>query len=136
VTGGTWDISGLSSTNKFNINLWSLSGLPDTTGLATGFDATQNYSWKILDSVGITASFNTNLFNINTGAINGTGGFVGATGLFALEVNSNDLFLTYTGAGAAVPEPGTWAAGGLLLVLAAGAAQRRKMRSKSALPCG
>jgi hypothetical protein len=136
VAGGTWDISGLSSTNKFNINLWSLSGLPDTTGLATGFDATQNYSWKILDSVGITASFNTNLFNINTGAINGTGGFVGAMGLFALEVNSNDLFLTYTGAGAAVPEPGTWAAGGLLLVLAAGAAQRRKMRSKSALPCG
>ena len=115
VTGGMWDINGLSSTNKFNINLWSLSGLPETSGALAGFDTTQNYSWKILDSVGITGSFNTNLFNINTSAVNGTGGFVGATGLFALELNSNDLFLTYTGTGgAAVPEPGTWAAAALL----------------------
>ncbi|MGA1111821.1 MAG: beta strand repeat-containing protein, partial [Ilumatobacteraceae bacterium] len=92
VTGGTWDIAGLSSTNKFNINLWSLSGLPDTTGTPLNFDPSGNYSWKIVDSVGITGSFNTNFFNINTGAVNGTGGFVGATGLFSLEVNSNDLF--------------------------------------------
>jgi autotransporter-associated beta strand protein len=133
VAGGTWDITGLSSTNKFNINLWSLSGLPDTTGLATGFDATQNYSWKILDAAGITGSFNTNLFTINTGAINGTGGFTGATGLFSLAMDSNnDLFLSYTGAGAAVPEPGTWAAGGLLLVLAALARRRAKTRLQKA----
>jgi hypothetical protein len=133
VTGGTWDISGLSSTNKFNINLWSLSGLPDTTGLATGFDANQNYSWKILESVGLTGSFNTNLFTINTSAVNGTGGFVGATGLFSLAVDgNNDLFLSYTGAGAAVPEPGTWAAGGLLLVLAAFARRRAKARTEKA----
>jgi autotransporter-associated beta strand protein len=133
LTGGNWDITGLSSTNKFNINLWSLSGLPDTTGLATGFDATQNYSWKILDAAGITGSFNTNLFTINTGAINGTGGFTGATGLFSLAMDSNnDLFLSYTGAGAAVPEPGTWAAGGLLLVLAAVARRRAKLRAEKA----
>ena len=129
VTGGTWDIAGLSSTNKFNINLWSLSGLPDTTGTPLNFDPSGNYSWKIVDSVGITGSFNTNFFNINTGAINGTGGFVGATGLFSLEMNSNDLFLTYTGTGGAVvPEPGTWAAG-LILVTAAGVAFARRRRS-------
>jgi autotransporter-associated beta strand protein len=128
VTGGSWDITGLSSTNKFNINLWSLSGLPNTTGTPLNFNPSSNYSWKILDLAGATAGFNTNLFNINTTAVNGTGGFVGATGLFALELNNNDLFLTYQGGGAAVPEPGTWAAGGMLLILAAGAAWRRKAR--------
>ncbi len=131
VTGGTWDINGLSSANKFNINLWSLSGLPDTTGAVAGFDAAQNYSWMILASGGLSGTFNTNLFNINTSAINGTGGFVGATGLFSLAVDgNNDLFLNYTGAGAAVPEPGTWAAGGLLLVLAAFARRRAKARTE------
>jgi hypothetical protein len=133
VTGGTWDINGLSSANKFNINLWSLSGLPDTTGAVAGFDAAQNYSWMILASGGLSGTFNTNLFNINTSAINGTGGFVGATGLFSLAVDgNNDLFLNYTGAAAAVPEPGTWAAGGLLLVLAALARRRAKVRAEKA----
>ena len=132
VTGGTWDITGLSSNNKFNINLWSLSGLPDTTGALAGFDATQNYSWMILASGGLSGTFNTNLFNINTSAINGTGGFVGATGLFSLAVDgNNDLFLNYTGSGAAaVPEPGTWAAGGLLLALAVALRRRAKMAAQ------
>jgi autotransporter-associated beta strand protein len=133
VTGGTWDINGLSSTNKFNINLWSLAGLPDTTGALAGFDATQNYSWMILASGGLSGTFNTNLFNINTSAINGTGGFVGATGLFSLEVDdNNDLFLNYTGAATAVPEPGTWAAGSLLLALAAFARRRARARGEKA----
>jgi autotransporter-associated beta strand protein len=132
VTGGTWDITGLSSTNKFNINLWSLSGLPDTSGALAGFDATQNYSWMILASSGLTGTFNTNLFNINTAAVNGTGGFAGGTGLFSLEVDeNNDLFLNYTGGGAAVPEPGTWAAAALL---AAGIGLRRVLRRKPATP--
>ena len=130
VTGGTWDITGLSSTNKFNINLWSLSGLPDTTGLATGFDATQNYSWKILSSVGLSTTFNAAFFTINTNAINGTGGFVGATGIFSLAVDGNDdLFLSYAGGGAPVPEPGTWAVAALL---ALGAAYARRRRGKCA----
>ncbi len=129
VTGGTWDINGLSSTNKFNINLWSLSGLPDTSGAVAGFNATQNYSWMILASGGLSGTFNTNLFNINTSAINGTGGFVGATGLFSLALDSNnDLFLNYTGAGAAVPEPGTWAAAALLVGGAAFARWRRRAK--------
>ena len=49
-------------------------------------------------------------------SVNGTAGYVGATGLFSLELDgNNDLFLKYTGAGAAVPEPGTWAAAALLV---------------------
>ena len=118
MTGGTWDITGLNSTNTFNINLWLLSRLPDATGAAGGFDATQNYSWKILASVGLSTNptFNAAYFNINPSAINGTAGYVGATGLFSLELDgNNDLFLKYTGAGAAVPEPGTWAAAALLV---------------------
>jgi autotransporter-associated beta strand protein len=131
VTGGTWDITGLSSTNKFNINLWSLSGLPDTTGVATGFDTSANYSWKILASAGVSGTFNTNLFNINTSPVNGTGGFVGATGLFSLQLDvNNDLFLNYTGAGEPIPEPGTWAAAGLL-ALAAGYTRWRRRLLKS-----
>jgi len=43
---------------------------------------------------------------------------------------NNDLFLNYTGAGAAVPEPGTWAAGGLLLALAALARRRAKTAAR------
>jgi autotransporter-associated beta strand protein len=129
VTGGTWDITGLSSTNRFNINLWSLSGLPETSGALAGFDASQNYSWKILDSVGITGSFSTNLFNLNTSAVNGTGGFAGSTGLFSLELNSNDLFLTYTGSAATIPEPGTWAAAALLASAAGWRLTRRTRRA-------
>jgi autotransporter-associated beta strand protein len=128
VTGGTWDITGLSSTNKFNINLWSLSGLPDTTGVVAGFDAASNYSWKILGSVGLTGTFSSDLFSINTAATNGTGGFIGATGMFALELNNDDLFLTYTGSGAPIPEPGTWAAAGLLALAAGYTRWRRRMR--------
>jgi autotransporter-associated beta strand protein len=133
VTGGAWNITGLSSSNRFNINLWSLSGLPETTGLAAGFDATQNYSWKILASAGLSGTFSTNLFNINTSAVNGTGGFVGATGLFSLAMDNNDdLFLIYTAhGGAAVPEPGTWAAA---VLLALGAACIRRRRSEENAP--
>lgn len=129
VTGGLWDITGLSSTNKFNINLWSLSGLPETTGPATGFDATQNYSWMILASVGVTNAFDSSFFNINTNAVNGTGGFTGATGVFSLSLDgNNDLFLNYAGAGAPVPEPGTWAAAALLAGGAAFVRWRRRRK--------
>jgi len=129
VTGGTWDITGLSSTNKFNINLWSLAGLPNTTGVASGFDAAANYSWKILGSVGLTGTFSSDLFSINTSATNGTGGFIGATGMFALELNNDDLFLTYTGSGAPIPEPGTWAVAALLAAAAGWRFTRRSLGS-------
>lgn len=71
----------------------------------------------------------TNQFNTNASAFNGTGGFVGATGLFSLQLDgNNDLFLNYTGAGEPIPEPGTWAAAGLLALAAGYTRWRRRLR--------
>lgn len=130
VTGGSWDINGLSAGTPFKINLWSLSAAdPDTSGMAANFDGSLNYSWKILAANSISGTFNTNLFTINTGAVNGTAGFVGSSGLFSLAVDeNNDLFLNYTPGGSQpVPEPGTWVAAALLAG-AAGFVRWRKRR--------
>jgi fibronectin-binding autotransporter adhesin len=136
VTGGSWNISGLSETNRFNINLWSLAGInPDSNGAAIDFVNTQSYTWRILSATNIVGAFNTNLFTLNTGAVNGTGGFANNTGggLFSLAVDGNNLNLLFEPAATSVPEPGTWAAGGLLTLLAGlAAARRRRNREKAA----
>lgn len=131
ITGGSWDINGLSTENPFNINLWSLSATnPDSSGVAVNFNAAQTYSWKILAATNISGTFNTNLFTINTGAFNGTAGFAGASGLFSLALDgNNDLFLNYAPGAQAVPEPGTWAAAAVLV--AAGYARWRRRRAVS-----
>ncbi len=131
ITGGSWDINGLSSDNPFNINLWSLSATnPDSSGLAINFNAAQTNSWKILAATSISGTFNTNLFTINTGAFNGTAGFSGSSGLFSLALDeNNDLFLNYAPGAQAVPEPGTWAAAALLAGLA-GYLRRRRAAGK------
>jgi autotransporter-associated beta strand protein len=133
--GGTLSLSGIS-VGGFTINLITLSSNNSTRGSLTNFDPTASYTgasaWMIANAATITG-FDPNKFNFNDSL------FVGATGTFAIEQRALDgggqgLFVTYAGGGAAVPEPGTWAAGGLLAVLAAGAAWRRKMRTKSVLP--
>jgi autotransporter-associated beta strand protein len=138
VTGGAWDISGLSSGNKFNINLWSLSSiLPDADGNAIGFNNGSSYSWEILTYTSLTApvgGFSSNLFALNTAAINGTSGFANNLngGTFALEVDGNSLNLLFTaGAGpgpSPVPEPGTWAAAALLAGAAGYVRWRRRQK--------
>jgi MYXO-CTERM domain-containing protein len=80
----------------------------------------------LIASAPTISGFSANLFTLNTSS------FVGATGIFAIEQRGGDLFLTYTGAAAAVPEPGPWAAGGLLLALAALARRRAKERAEKA----
>lgn len=45
-----------------------------------------------------------------------------------MGMNGNDLNLTFTAAGAAVPEPGTWAAAALLLGAAAFIRWRKRAR--------
>ena len=130
---GVLDLSALNIGSKFNINLWSLeSTAPDVSGDLTGFDNTQNYTWKIATAAGGITGFNSSYFNLNTGANNGTGGFANALngGSFSLAQSGNDLNLVFTadaalGAGAPVPEPGTWAAAALL-VGAAGYVRWRK----------
>ena len=135
VTGGTFTLNGLSEANKFNINLWSLSGLnPDVSGAVYNFDNTQAYSWHIVSSVNpISGTFNSSYFNINTGAVNGTGGFANdlGGGLFSLAMEGNNLNLVFTpGSGPTpVPEPGTWAAAALLAA-AAGISKWRRRRAK------
>ena len=87
-----------NATDKFNINLWTLSGIgPDTNGSAINFLSSSNYSWTLGTWTSISG-FNTNYFSINTSATNGTGGFANAfTGTFSLTSSNNSIFLNYAG---------------------------------------
>jgi autotransporter-associated beta strand protein len=131
---GTLDLTRLVIGSEFNINLWSLSGLPQTSGNALNFNPGQNYTWTIGSAAGgITGYAGTGQFNVNTFATNGTGGFSNALngGSFSVLVatNGNDLNLVFTAAGAApIPEPGTWVA---MAVFAGGAAFARWRRRQT-----
>lgn len=113
---GVLDLTALTLGSKFNINLWSLSGIgPDVNGDALNFDYSQNYTWTIVaTALGITG-FNADYFDINANATNGTAGFSNDLfgGVFGVRISGNDLQLTFT---TAVPEPGTWAAAAMLVV--------------------
>ncbi len=122
---GQLDLTSLSFASKFNINLWSLSAVgPDVSGHAINFDPLQNYTWTIVAAAGGITGFDAGYFNINTSAVNGTGGFSNDLlgGVFGLSVSGNNLNLNYT---KPVPEPGTWMAGGLLVLAALAARYRR-----------
>lgn len=122
---GRLDLSALTIASKFNINLWSLSGVsPDVSGDAINFDPMQNYTWTIVAAAGGVTGFNVAFFNINAGAVNGTQGFSNDIygGSFSLDVSGNNLILAYS---KPVPEPGTWAAAGLLVLAALAARYRR-----------
>ena len=123
---GALDLTALTPSSKFNINLWSLSAVsPDANGAAINFDNTlDGQSWDILVAVGGITGFDAADFNINIGATNGTGGFANALapgGFFGLQQQGNVISLTYT-----VPEPSTYA----LLALAAGAAGYVRWRKR------
>jgi autotransporter-associated beta strand protein/T5SS/PEP-CTERM-associated repeat protein len=122
---GTLDLSALTVGSQFNINLWSLQSLaPDANGPAFNFDPNQSYTWTILSAAGGISGFTgSSQFDINIGAINGTGGFANALngGSFSIaqSLNGKNLNLVFTAAGgpgapSPVPEPGTWAAAALL----------------------
>ncbi len=129
---GVLDLSALNIGSKFNINLWSLSSsAPDVNGAVTGFDNTQNYTWKIATALGGITGFNSSYFNLNTGTINGTGGFANGLGggsfSLAQSLDGKDLNIVFTPASAPIPEPGTWAAA---VLLASGAAFMRWRKRK------
>jgi fibronectin-binding autotransporter adhesin len=114
---GALDLSALTPSSKFNINLWSLSAVsPDANGAAINFDNTlDGQSWTILAALDGITGFDAANFNINVGATNGTGGFANALapgGFFGIEQQGIAINLTYT-----VPEPSTYA---LLALAAAG----------------
>lgn len=132
--GGQLDLTALASTNRYNINIWSLAGLsPDITGPAANFNASQSYAWNILTAAGGINGFSADKFNLNAFSTNGTGGFVNnlAGGSFGITTFGNALQLTFTPGGpSAIPEPGTWAAALML----AGAAAYARFRRRRAQP--
>lgn len=126
--GGTLTL-GVSTSNKFNLNLWSLSSTgPDVNGTIPGWDPAVGSTWLIasadggiyLDGSALALNSNySSYFNINTSATGGAGGWSGALPASFQIIslgNANNLYLQALANGAAaVPEPGQVAASLLLL---------------------
>lgn len=96
VSTGAFTINA-SSENKFNINLWTLSGIsPDENGSALNFVAAENFTWT-LGTFGSISGFSADVFAINTFSTNGTSGFANVfNGTFSINTNSTSLLLVYT----------------------------------------
>ena len=128
VTGGTLDLTGITTSGGFTINLVTLQADNSTQGALTDFDPNANYTNWLIASAPTISGFSTNLFNLDSSL------FDGATGTFAIEQRAIDggqgLFLTYNGGGAPIPEPGTWAAAALLAGTA-GLVGWRRRRARS-----
>ena len=128
---GALDLSALTSSNEFKINLWSLSGVdPDVNGHANNFDPSRNYTWTIARALGgITGYTGADQFLVNIGPTNGTGGFANllSDGTFSVLRSGNDLNLVFTSS-TPIPEPGTWVAAALLAA-GAGFMRWRKRRA-------
>jgi len=117
ITNGSLLFSGLSLATPFTINIFSLSGLPDTQGVLAGFNPSADYAWSILSAANPIGGFNPAHIALNTSAFTNSNSLNG--GVFSLEAQGSQLFLVYDGVGgAAVPEPGTWATAVILLAAA------------------
>jgi len=111
-------LASLSISNKYNINLWSLSSTgPDVSGNALNFDGLANKSWTLFSTDSVISGFDQSFFSINTGSSNGTSGFSNSLngGAFSVGLTDGgtDLSLNFV----AVPEPSS-----LVLLAFAGAA--------------
>lgn len=135
--GTGWDLFNVTGslaiaatgTDQFNINVWSLSGLPDTTGNVADFVDTLNYTWTIATfSDGITG-FDANAFRLNLSATNGAGGFTNAHGGSFSVIQSQDAKSIQIAYVAAVPEPGTIGLAGVGIAVMSWAALRRRKRA-------
>ena len=147
--GGTLTLSGIDSSNRFDLNLWSLSSTtPDTNGIIPAWNPTVGSTWLIasatgginLDGTALAANTNySSLFNINTAATNGAGGWMGGLTNGGFQVitlgDTNSLYLQalVNNDPAAVPEPGQVAASLLLLAGIAGHVwMKRRKKAKAA----
>jgi len=99
---GTLDLSGLSSSNRFVVDLVSYAN-PTTLGPVAGFDSAATYTWTGAITFGsITGTFSNDLFTFDTTQFANTYG-----GSFGFELDGNSLNLVYTAT--PVPEPSTYA---------------------------
>lgn len=136
----TWDLidvtgqllfSGLSATNRFSINIHSLSALPNTNGALLGWNPNNNYSWTILTAGSPITGFNAANFSLNLANFTNFNSL--GSGLFSLAATNNNLNLLFTatpggGGSEPIPEPGTWAAA-VLLALAAAYVRLRRLHA-------
>jgi len=107
---GTLDLTGLITSSKYKINLWSLSSVgPDANGNAINFDNTLSQSWVLVDGASVNttglSSPIADYFTVNTAAANGANGFINGLGggSFSVSVDGSDLLLNFD----AIPEPAT-----------------------------
>jgi autotransporter-associated beta strand protein len=143
---GTLNLAGLD-TAPLNFNLWSLASInPDTNGIVPGWaTATGDSTWAIAEASGgirlngtpLLANTNyTSLFNINTAATNGAGGWLGTIpgGSGFQIVTLADVNTLYLFAPTPVPEPGQIAASLLLIGGLAGYLLLKRRRPKNPAP--
>jgi fibronectin-binding autotransporter adhesin len=127
ITGGL-DLTGLSASAKFAINLWSLSSTgPDVSGDALNFDNALAQSWTLVSTTTSVTGFNASFFDIFIAGNNGTAGFsntLDGTFSLALSNSGRNLDLVYTPT--LIPEPASVAALSGLAALAAMATRRRR----------
>ncbi|MFA6288903.1 MAG: autotransporter-associated beta strand repeat-containing protein [Opitutaceae bacterium] len=117
---GTLDITGLSSSGQFNVNVIGLTAGDVSGSVLNWTDA--DASWKIASFTSVVGTFASNLFNVDTSGFTNNNT---ATGTFTITNIGGDLYLNYV---TAIPEPSTYAAifGALAL---AGVVWRRRSRA-------
>jgi fibronectin-binding autotransporter adhesin len=130
VVTGELDLSGLSASSRFTLDLVSLAD-EDTAGILADFDPLSTYSFTLIDygtiELGANTSFGANLsslFTLNTsGFLDQNGNEVLAGWSVLNDTDRTALVLTYS----AIPEPSTY---GLILgaLALAGAAVRRRRK--------
>jgi fibronectin-binding autotransporter adhesin len=128
--GFDWDLLDVSGTLRvastaaepFSVNLWSLSSIsPDVGGNVPNFNNQSTVAWTFARAAGGLVDFSADKFTVNTGAVNGTGGFTNnlAGGSFGVEAAGGDLNVVFTpfvpgaqlawyGNGVAPGGSGTW----------------------------
>lgn len=125
--GTSWDLievtgqllfANISSTNRFSIDIFSLSGLPATAGPLPGWNPLASTNWTILSAAGGISGFDPNNFTLNLANFTNNNSLSG--GLFSLATEGNNLKLFFA-AGEnpgpqPIPEPGTWLSALLLAI--------------------
>ncbi len=129
-----WDLLSISgalaitatSESKFTLSLSSLS-LLNAAGTVADFDSASSYSFTFVTTTGGITGFNANEFAINASAFSNP-----FNGTWSIGQSGNNLTLDY--AGAAIPEPSTYAmligAGALVFTVLS----RRHSRHSAAAP--